>query len=172
MGQRHNNRRRSRPRGRGQHKVDPRPDVHEAREILSDIDFAVGILPGEYRMNQARMQRLDEERQREADWLAEEQQRMFGGEIGDEDLARLGLLYENPQDHDRHNTLTTEVEPEDMPTPAFRTRSPSSDKRTRPPNSPKTDGGFSSSEEEWDVMSSTGSETNQSEAWEIVGDDI
>ena len=84
MGQRHNNRRRSRRRGRGQHKVDPRPDIYEAREILSDIDFTVGILPGEHQMNQRRMQRLVEERQREADKLADEQRRIFGGEIGDE----------------------------------------------------------------------------------------
>ncbi|KAH0551521.1 hypothetical protein GP486_007260 [Trichoglossum hirsutum] len=83
MGQRHN-RRRSRPRGRGQHKVDSRPDVYEARAILSDVDFAVGILPGQYQMNQMWMQKLAEEGQREAERLAEEQQRIFGGEIGDE----------------------------------------------------------------------------------------
>jgi len=167
MGQRHGNRRRSRPRGRGQHKVDSRPDIYEAREILSDIDFTVGILPGEYQMNQTRLQRIVEERQREADELAEEQRRIFGGEIGDEDLVRLGLLYENPQDHDRHNG---DEESEDIPTPTFRTRSPSSDKHTHPTGIPDADGASSSLEEEWDIMSSAGSETNQSEAWEIVGD--
>ncbi|KAI9766934.1 MAG: hypothetical protein M1840_006231 [Geoglossum simile] len=172
MGQRHNNRRRSRPRGRGQHKVDPRPDIYEAREILSDIDFTVGILPGEYQMNQTRLQWLVEERQREADRLAEEQRRIFGGEIGDEDLVRLGLLYENPQDHDGHNAISPEDESEDIITLAFRTRSPSLDKYISPLGLPEADGGFSSSEEEWDVLSSTGSETNQSEAWEIVGDGI
>jgi hypothetical protein len=78
------NRRRSRPRGRGQSKVDSRPDVYEARAILSDADFAVGILPGQYQMNQMWRQRLAEERQLEADRLAEEQRRIFGGDIGDE----------------------------------------------------------------------------------------
>lgn len=87
--------------------------------------------------------------------------------LGSQDLVRLGLLYENPQDHDRHNG---DSQSEDNLTPTFRTRSPSSDKHTHPTGMPEADGGFSSLEEEWDVMSSTGSETNQSEAWEIVGD--
>jgi hypothetical protein len=89
-----------------------------------------------------------------------------------QDLVRLGLLYENPQDHDRHNAISPEDESEDIITPTFRTRFLSSEERTCPPGIPEADGGSSSLEEEWDVMSSTGSETNQSEAWEIVGDGI
>jgi hypothetical protein len=104
-------------------------------------------------------------------------ERWRGGEAyvshDSQDLVRLGLLYETPQDHDRHDATSIDDEEfGEVPAPTFRTRSlSSSGKRTRSPSAPEVHGNFSS-EEEWDIMSSTGSETNQSEAWEIVGDDM
>ncbi|KAH0551522.1 hypothetical protein GP486_007261 [Trichoglossum hirsutum] len=87
-----------------------------------------------------------------------------------QDLVRMGLLYETPQDQDRHDATSTDDEGfREAPAPTFRTRSlSSSDKRT---HSPEVHESFNSPEEEWDIMSSAGSETNQSEAWEIIGDD-
>ncbi|KAI9761917.1 MAG: hypothetical protein M1835_008100 [Candelina submexicana] len=172
MGQRHNRR-----RSRGPLKSDTKFfKFHHSREAIEarDIVACEEALPAyrslsslqarHWRQRYAQWQERERQHREKTEALEAEQRRVFGGEVGDEDLVTLGLLYEEDvQDEDEHDTPVAEA-----PTPAFRSRSCS--RSSRRVSFAEDIIAIEPNDEEWDIISSAAS-GSESEAWELLGDD-
>lgn len=170
-------------RRRGRHRGRTHQAKHEASLYRRDVLDGMALASDSISAPSERAHRCTLEE------LEVAQRRMFGGEVGDEELRRLGLLYQEPSrstscsSSSRHEHESTPVvkssasnDVADEITPCFRTRSddPQPVKHVRFLFDPSEE--QLSEDEEWDVISLTPSPTSplesESEAWEVLSEDL
>ncbi|KAI9701067.1 MAG: hypothetical protein M1836_001736 [Candelina mexicana] len=173
MGQRHNRRRSRGPSLKSDTKF---LKSHYSREAIEarDIVACEEALPAyrslsslqarHWRQRYVQWQERERQHREKTEALEAEQRRVFGGEVGDEDLVNLGLLYEEDvQDKNEHDTPVAEA-----PTPAFRSRSCS--RSSRRVSFSEDLIAIEPNDKEWDIISLAASDS-ESEAWEMLSDD-